>query len=551
MLSNENMSVLVNIIGAVESGGQVYGKRRYNTYEPPYRNTPSEHTITIGWACNYGYEAKKLIQMIYDADVSAFRRIDNAGVESMLSKDWVAIRWNPSSAQKAVIINLIDSEIGHKCQDELFASLMKTFVSECERSYTKDVKAVMMYCEIRHLGGSGPAKRVFGRCNGDYSLASIMNSLKKDQDDKSSSNQVGDTIFWSRHVKCKEFIEKHSVTNQPGQEVVSTMTEKDIIICGHGSGTPSTKNMYTYNASRYSQLASNGKHKGAVEVLRLKGLTDAERQKFHDTYKTILGRNRYNQNLRNYCYKPYNGVYYSDCSSSVCLTFKQIGKSISALNTAAMHNSGLFEKVNVTIVAGHIQDVDKLKVADCIMYAGTDPSRPLQIGHVEAIYEMPTGYTPSNPDSTVPSDSSKASAVEAVKNYQKWLNTQYKDLVVKATGSLLAVDGSFGSMTRAASITIWKYMANKYYGARLTIGNMNFYSSCKVIAAKMTNAEVAKHPTLAVILQGLLAGRGYYGGAIDGSIGPASTAAINQARRVFKLAENSKIDDTLWYKLFN
>ena len=117
-MNAENMKVLVNTIGAVESGGQIYGQRRYNAYAAPYTNTSKEHTITLGWAQNYGYEAKKLIQNIYDKDPTAFKQIDtNGSIQSMLSKDWVAIKWNPSSSQKATLIKLIDSPIGHECQD--------------------------------------------------------------------------------------------------------------------------------------------------------------------------------------------------------------------------------------------------------------------------------------------------------------------------------------------------------------------------------------------------------------------------------------------------
>lgn len=216
-MNKENMKVLINIIGAVESGGQIYGNRRYNAYSPPYANTSNEHTITLGWAQNYGYEAKKLIQMIYDKDPAAFKKIDTSGtIQSMLSKDWVAIKWNPNSTQKNILIKLIDSQIGHTCQDELFASLMNTFITSCANDYTKDVKAQMMYCEIRHLGGKGPADRIFKRCGGNYSMDNIMAALKKDQSDTSSSNQVGDKLFWSRHQKCYEFINKYAVTEKTG-----------------------------------------------------------------------------------------------------------------------------------------------------------------------------------------------------------------------------------------------------------------------------------------------------------------------------------------------
>lgn len=211
-MNDKNMAVLVNVIGAVESGGQVYGQRRYDAYAAPYTNSNVEHTVTLGWAQNYGSEAHKLIQMIYDADPEGFKKIDSKGsIKSMLAKDWVATRWNPTAAQKKILIALISSEAGKKCQDELFAQLMKTFIADCEKAYTKDIKAIMMYCEIRHLGGLGPVKRIFNRLNGKYDLDSIMASLVRDQQDKSSDNQVGDSKFWTRHLKCKEFIERYAV----------------------------------------------------------------------------------------------------------------------------------------------------------------------------------------------------------------------------------------------------------------------------------------------------------------------------------------------------
>ena len=65
-MNAQNMAVLTNVIGAVESGGQVYGKRRYDAYAAPFTNSNVEHTVTLGWAQNYGYEARKLIIMILD-----------------------------------------------------------------------------------------------------------------------------------------------------------------------------------------------------------------------------------------------------------------------------------------------------------------------------------------------------------------------------------------------------------------------------------------------------------------------------------------------------
>lgn len=265
-LSQKNMEVLVNIIGAVESGGQIYGNRRYDAYAAPYTNTSNEHTITLGWAQNYGYEAKKLIQMIYNKNPEAFAKIDTNGViKAMLSKDWVAIRWNPNSTQKALLIKLISSSIGKACQDELFAELMNKFVADCESTYSKNVGAIMMYCQIRHLGGRGPADRIFKRCGGNYSLDNIMNALKRDQNDTSSSNQVGDRKFWSRHQKCYEFIKKYAdlggITTEV-KTVASPLSRAKTLLRQPQSGvmtgyTPTGKS-YFVNAGKWYSTPQTG-----------------------------------------------------------------------------------------------------------------------------------------------------------------------------------------------------------------------------------------------------------------------------------------------------
>ena len=172
------------------------------------------------------------------------------------------------------------------------------------------------------------------------------------------------------------------------------ITESQIVLCGHGSGNPSTKNMKTYLSTRYSTFASNGKRKGVVCVRRPKNFSDIQRSQFHDDYSTLLGRNVYNQNLREYVYTPYpkTGKYYSDCSSSGAETYRRCGLNIGLLNTAGIYESSKFETVPVVIENGHIKNPEILKVADAILFVGNDPSRPLQIGHVEYVFDVP------NPD---------------------------------------------------------------------------------------------------------------------------------------------------------
>ena len=208
-MNKEQMKILVNIIGGVESGGQIYGNQRYEAYAGKYANNSNEVTCTLGWAQNYGNEGRKLCRMILEADPAAFRKADTAGIEKKLAVDWVAAQWSPSAKEKAALIAIITTETGKKCQDQLFEELAKTYISNAEKNGVTDVAAQMMWCEIEHLGGLTPTKRIFGRAKKPYTPDSIFKSLLLDQKDTSSSNQVGDKIYQSRHECCVKWIKKY------------------------------------------------------------------------------------------------------------------------------------------------------------------------------------------------------------------------------------------------------------------------------------------------------------------------------------------------------
>lgn len=245
---------------------------------------------------------------------------------------------------------------------------------------------------------------------------------------------------------------------------MGSITDSDITICGHGSGTPSTKNLHTYSALRYSQKASNGKRKGVVAVRRFKALTDKKRVKAHDTYKTILGRNKYSQSLREYVYTPYsNGSYYSDCSSSGIATLEQIGYKFPwYLNTAAIYSDDdLFEDVDVKIKDGHITNPEVLEVFDAILFVGNDPSRPKQIGHVEWIYAVPAkekvtttkktskkAYAGAWPELPLRGYFKKGDGIGRISYLKDDVKLMQK-VINWVTGEKIDVDGEFGKVTLA------------------------------------------------------------------------------------------------------
>lgn len=203
------MDILINIIGAVESGGQVYGKRDYAAYAGKGANSPDERTCTLGWAQNYGTNARRLCQMILERDAAAFKRADTAGIAEKLRTDWEKAGWDPDKEERAALIAIITTDAGKRCQDALFAELMESYLKDAQAFGVKTVWAQMMWCEIQHLGGLGPVKRIFGRAARPYTLDSIYASLLLDQQDTSNSDQVGDKKFQKRHECCVRWIRQY------------------------------------------------------------------------------------------------------------------------------------------------------------------------------------------------------------------------------------------------------------------------------------------------------------------------------------------------------
>lgn len=280
---------------------------------------------------------------------------------------------------------------------------------------------------------------------------------------------------------CYKVVEAYDLTAYdpkvaPAQPAVKVQ-EKDIILYGHGSGTPSRHNLLTYTTQRYKQTAPNGKHKGVAAVRRFKALTDEGRVKFEAKFRTTLGRNKYSQDLRGYVYKKYkDGNYYSDCSAIGMDTLRAIGYKVGSylLNTAGIYYSDLFEDIPVIIKDGHITNPEILKVGDPILYIGNDPSRPKQIGHVEWVAEVPAvaasggqggtntgktdkntadakkGYTGTFPVfSNLRNDYRYGDGIRTLKNYPTQIR-RVQELLNWITGESIAVDGQFGAKTQAA-----------------------------------------------------------------------------------------------------
>lgn len=130
-MTDHEKLVMRNIIYAVETGGQVYGQKNYADFTEAYTNSSSEHAITIGAGQWYGNEARTLLLNIKAADAATFKKHDTAGVAADLAKtDWSNYRLSKTSAKAKAIVNIINSTVGRRCQDQLMDTQMEAYVKE-------------------------------------------------------------------------------------------------------------------------------------------------------------------------------------------------------------------------------------------------------------------------------------------------------------------------------------------------------------------------------------------------------------------------------------
>lgn len=201
----ENIAVLRKILYAVETGGQVYGKQRYNAFIGAGANTPNEKAITIGAGQWYAGEAKRLLQKIQRGNPALFKKMDTQGLESdLLKKNWSTYAISPSSAKAKCIISIISSNLGIKCQDELMEEQITEYSESIAKKYGTMPDDAMMECiNIIHQGGASALQRILSKAKKPYTSETIYAALCTDPADP-RSNQVGD--YTTRQKKVIEMI---------------------------------------------------------------------------------------------------------------------------------------------------------------------------------------------------------------------------------------------------------------------------------------------------------------------------------------------------------
>lgn len=186
-LTKDEMKVLLNIISACETGGQVYGKGRYDDFTPAYANSSTEHGITIGKYQHYANEAKELLRRIQKANPELFNTLDTEDIGSDLrTRNWAYYKILKGSAKAKCIQKIISSDVGIRVQDEMVAEQMAKYVEEAEKLGVTDHQAQCMAANWRHQGGLGAVKRILAKTKKPYTLDNLYEACKTD-----TGNQVG------------------------------------------------------------------------------------------------------------------------------------------------------------------------------------------------------------------------------------------------------------------------------------------------------------------------------------------------------------------------
>lgn len=191
-MTNEQKTVLRKIIYAVETGGQVYGQQDYSDFTEAYTNSSEEHAITIGAGQWYATEAQTLLKRIHDADTAQWNRLDSIGLwEQVQETDWSCFNISRNSQFANLIVQLISSEIGIKCQDNLMDEQSSAYADEAFKMGVTDARAQAMCVNFRHQGGLGAATRILAKTKKPYTLDNLYAACQTD-----TGNQVG--VYKSR-----------------------------------------------------------------------------------------------------------------------------------------------------------------------------------------------------------------------------------------------------------------------------------------------------------------------------------------------------------------
>lgn len=224
IMTKYEQEVICNIIYAVETGGQVYGNKRYNDFTAAGTNTSNEVAITIGAGQWYATEAQRLLKLIREKDPAGFKKLDTAGIGNDLDNaNWSTYKVAKGSVKAVCIQKIIDTEVGHQVQDQLVIEQMEVYIKEAQDLGVTDMDAKMMCANFRHQGGYSAMKRVVGKTKKPYTLDNLYSACSTD-----TGNQVG--AYKSRQKFVYNNLKKY-ITNHEQSEAESSWKAIGTLVC--------------------------------------------------------------------------------------------------------------------------------------------------------------------------------------------------------------------------------------------------------------------------------------------------------------------------------
>lgn len=209
-LSNTQAKVMLNILGAVETGGQVYGRRDYTDFTSPFTGSPYEYSSTAGAYQEYGENLRQLLIQIKKDYPYYFKKHDTAGITKDLKRSWsnsTPYAVYKGSKKAKVITKLISGAAGPRLVQDLRAySLIDSYLKHIRSLGVTNVRAALFMAECEHLGGASSVERIIRRSSNINKISALKKSLYKDQQDRTSSYQIGDRVYQSRHELCYKWI---------------------------------------------------------------------------------------------------------------------------------------------------------------------------------------------------------------------------------------------------------------------------------------------------------------------------------------------------------
>ena len=225
-MDKQNITVLRKILYAVESGDQIYGKQDYSCFAGAGANCSNEKAITIGAGQWYADEAKELLYRIQRGNPKLFKNMDTEGLEAdLLKKNWATYAVNKESAKARLIINIISTDLGKKCQDQYMEDQIRAYIPIIEKAYGTMPDTAMMECiNILHQGGFDALKRILSKTPEPYTADKIYVTLCRDPADP-TPNQVGD--YTDRQKAVINMIHTYADSTEK-EGIAMTKTEKAI-----------------------------------------------------------------------------------------------------------------------------------------------------------------------------------------------------------------------------------------------------------------------------------------------------------------------------------